>query len=86
MPHYEQNQADHSHLYNVAIDVLDLSAIAIEYLKETGATSIGDCLDYFLSIPNVMSEYRFGFREIMHTEVKHKLIEHGYLAFNDTET
>jgi hypothetical protein len=86
MTRYEQNQPDHSHLYDVPIEVLGLSETAIGYLKETGAMSVGDCIDYFLSIPNVMGEFRFGFRQIMHTEVKRKLVEHGYLAVDDTET
>ncbi len=44
---------NHAHLYDVSIDVLNLSEQANKVLLRTGMTTIGDCIDFFIRLPDV---------------------------------
>jgi DNA-directed RNA polymerase alpha subunit len=46
----------HDHLYEMPIEKLGLSVVAINALKRTGMTTIGDCIDYFLRASILQSE------------------------------
>lgn len=82
----EAGQEIPDYLYNVPMEELGLSEGTVNLLKKTGMDSVGDCLLYFTWGNGAMIEFRLGVIETMETEVRQKLIEHGYLPPEDAES
>ena len=74
----------HKHLYEVSVEVLDLSEIAARTLARTGITTVGDCIDFFNRGMDALASARSpAFRAMQ--EVRQKLKQHGYWEYVDTK-
>lgn len=76
---------DHSHLYEVRVEKLGLSVKALNAVKRTGITSIGDCVNFYHIAAFAMIEVAYPVMNIMYGEVKEKLKEHGYWSYVERE-
>jgi hypothetical protein len=77
----KQWRLKHGELYNTSIDILDLSEEAQIDLARTGITTVGDCLDFYERIPDVMISIAGRTWESL-KEIEHKLIATNYLPEN----
>jgi hypothetical protein len=57
----------------------------MHHLKQTGITSVGDCIDHFARDADAMISARLGFLDAMDNEVKPKLVERGYLRIDENK-
>lgn len=75
----------HNALYDVSIDVLNLSDSTISLLESVGVTSIGDCVDHFDRGVDAIIEGPDGFMffRAMEEEVKPKLQALGYWPMDE---
>ena len=71
----------HKHLYEVSVEVLDLSEIAAKQLAKAAMASIGDRIDFFARGADAMIDATPPFFPVLYGEVKQKLIERGYWKF-----
>ncbi|MEL7436194.1 MAG: hypothetical protein AAFN11_19785 [Chloroflexota bacterium] len=71
-------QSDHTHLYNLSIDILDLSDEAKRVCLRTAMTTVGDLVDFYRRGNDVLISARSSSVTLMAGEVKEKLITHGY--------
>lgn len=71
----------HEHLYDVPIEDLDLSDIAVKALKRTAMTTVGDCIDFHQISANAMITVRWPLFQVMDGEVEQKMKAHGYWSF-----
>lgn len=76
----------HEHLYETPIEELELSDTAINALKKTGITNVGDCIDFYLRLPDVLISARPVFFRVIRGEVKEKMKEHGYWTFVENDS
>ena len=72
---------NYDYLYDVLIETLDLSQDCYNAMRRTGITTVGDCIDAVNRIPDVMFAARSNFLTCLPSEVKDKLIKHGYGAY-----
>ncbi|GAB5494063.1 MAG: hypothetical protein Phog2KO_42780 [Phototrophicaceae bacterium] len=75
------DELSYQHLYEIPISDLELSDKAYRALKRTGMTSIGDCIDFYIRLPNVMISARPSFIQVIVTEVKQKVKDAEYWHF-----
>jgi DNA-directed RNA polymerase subunit alpha len=74
-------QHDYKHLYEVPIEELGLSDEAINSLKRTGMTTIGDCIDFYNRIKDALIPMRPPFGSVMANEVAQKIKAYGYWIY-----
>ena len=75
------SESPHEHLYDVPIEQLELSAIAITALKRTGITTVGDCVDFYQRGADAMITARHEFFTVTAGEVQEKMKAHGYWSY-----
>ena len=83
----EPKPQSHGHLYEMPIEALGLSEVAIKALKRTGMTTVGDCIDHYHVSANAMISAPSSLFKAMDSEVAQQLKAHGYWSFveNDAE-
>jgi hypothetical protein len=79
VPQYDPDDPEYEKLYDLPVEELGLSETTLQLVMQTGITSIGDCLDYFLRGHDGMITAPMGFIKTMEIEVKAKLKQAGYL-------
>ena len=83
MSHDYWDDSKYEALYHIPIESLGLSESAIQIMKRTGITSVGDCVDWHVrALSLTTGSTPVGLIEIMMTEVKQRLEEHGYWPLN----
>jgi hypothetical protein len=68
------------------IEELGLSEVAINALKRTGMTTVGDCIDHYHVSANSMISAPSSLFKAMDDEVEEKLKAHGYWSFVESDT
>jgi DNA-directed RNA polymerase subunit alpha len=84
LPPPEPEVEDPNPLYDVPIEVLDLSTRVFNSLRRTGITSVGDVIDMLERGEDAMLAIR-NFGQTSLDELKEKLIENGYLSDGEEE-
>ncbi|MEM6527668.1 MAG: DNA-directed RNA polymerase subunit alpha C-terminal domain-containing protein, partial [Chloroflexota bacterium] len=84
LPPPEPEVEDPNPLYDVPIEVLDLSTRVFNSLRRTGITSVGDVIDMLERGEDAMLAIR-NFGQTSLDELKEKLIENGYLSDGEDE-
>ena len=77
----KQWRLEQGDLYETSIDILDLSEEAQIDIARTGITTVGDCLDFYERIPDVMISIAGRTWESL-KELEHNLIAKNYLPAN----
>lgn len=80
------DKASYEHLYEISILDLELSDTAYKALIRTGMTSIGDCIDFYIRLNDVLISARPSFIKAMAVEVKQKVQDFGYWSFVEQHT
>ncbi|MEL7235065.1 MAG: DNA-directed RNA polymerase subunit alpha C-terminal domain-containing protein, partial [Chloroflexota bacterium] len=83
-PPPEPEVEDPNPLYDVPIEVLDLSTRVFNSLRRTGITSVGDVIDMLERGEDAMLAIR-NFGQTSLDELKEKLIENGYMTDGEDE-
>jgi hypothetical protein len=78
-------EKNYSHLYELSIENLGFSEIALDVLKETAMTSIGDCIDFYRRGIDALIPARPPFFSVMAGEVREKIKELGYWSYVEEE-
>jgi hypothetical protein len=80
MPRYAYSSDE---FYEIPLEELGLSEVAMEVIKRTGITTVGDCIDHFARGADVLITVSGDFINVMEYEVKPKLEERGYLRIDE---
>jgi hypothetical protein len=75
------DEPEYEALYEIPIQQLGLSAETAQLLKETGMTSVGNCVDFYHYFRFATVSVSSKVMEVMGKEVKEKLQEQGYWSY-----
>ncbi|MEL6149212.1 MAG: hypothetical protein AAFV33_01590 [Chloroflexota bacterium] len=79
------NLPEHKHLYDVSIDVLELSEQAWSVCVRGGMRRIGDLVDFYRRGPDAMIDSRPPAFQLLTGEIKQSLIDKGYWHYVDRD-
>ena len=79
-------QPSHDHFYEMPIEKLGLSDVAIKALKKRALMSVGDCIDFHSRGTDAFIVGIAPFFSIMYGEVEEKMKAHGYWSFVEDDT